>query len=116
MQSRGTIPAPAIGADDLPEIAGLFDRTGPFVTAYLGTDPGVENAAQHSMQHWRNLRRELEDAGAPASALDAIERLVPDAHHTGSTLAVVADASGVLHARGELEPVHRDHGRWASLP
>ncbi|HEX7168419.1 MAG TPA: Vms1/Ankzf1 family peptidyl-tRNA hydrolase [Acidimicrobiales bacterium] len=116
MESRGTLPAPAIGAGEAPEIAALFDRPGPFVSVYLGTDPEVENAAQLSLARWRNVRRDLESAGAPAAALDAIEALVPDAHHTGRTLAVIADGTDVVLSRGELEPVSADRGRWDALP
>lgn len=116
MEARGTLPAPAIGPQEAPDVAQLFERHGPFVTVYLDTNPEVENAAQHSLAHWRNLRRDLETAGAPITALDAIEELVPDAHHRGTTLAAVADSSGVLLSRTLDDTITRDVGRWASLP
>ena len=116
MEARGTLPAPAIGAQEAPDVAQLYERHGPFATVYLDIDPEVENAAQHSLAHWRNVRRDLETAGAPPTALDAIEALVPDAHHGGATLAVVADASGVLLSRTLDDSITRDVGRWASLP
>jgi hypothetical protein len=116
MEARGTIPAPAIGEQEAPDIARLFDHDGPFVTVYLDTDPEVENAAQHSMAHWRNVRRDLEEAGAPATALDAVEQVVPDAHHAGKALAAVADGSGLLLWRGLVDPIARDVGLVGALP
>jgi peptide subunit release factor 1 (eRF1) len=41
---------------------------------------------------------------------------VPDAHHEGRTLAVVADASGIRLVRHEPEPPARDAGWVAPLP
>ncbi|HVM06970.1 MAG TPA: Vms1/Ankzf1 family peptidyl-tRNA hydrolase [Acidimicrobiales bacterium] len=116
MESRGALPAPAIGADDVPDLAGLFDRPGPFLTVYMNTEPDVEQASQHSVARWRNLRRDLEGVGAPADVLDAVEAIVPDAHQNGRTLAVVANGTGVLLSRGELEPITAERGRWAPLP
>lgn len=116
MEARGTLPAPAIGAQEAPDIAQLFERHGPFVTVYLDTNPEIENAAQHSLAHWRNIRRDLEGAGAPVEAIEAIEDIVPDAHHGGTTLAAVADNTGLLLSRRLEDPVKRDVGRWASLP
>lgn len=116
MESRGTVPAPAIGAEDAPAIAALFDREGPFVSVFLNTEPDVEQAAQHSIARWRNVRRELEEGGAPPAAIEAIEALVPDAHLRGRTLAVVADASGLLLTRHGPEPVATDWARVSPLP
>lgn len=116
MESRGTVPAPAISAEDAPAIAALFDREGPFVSVFLNTEPDVEQAAQHSMARWRNVRRELEEGGAPPAAIEAIEGLVPDAHLSGRTLAAVADASGVLLTRHGPESVATDWARVSPLP
>src|SRR3712207_8625537 len=79
-----------------PELAAMFEHAGPFVSAYLTTVADVENAAQRSMQHWKTVRGELEQAGATAELLDAVEEHVPDAHHDGAALGVVA-APGTVH-------------------
>ena len=100
----------------IPDIAAAFEGSGPFVTVYLGTEAAVEQAAQQNELRWKNLRRELEDAGAPPEALTAIDPLVPDAHHRGRTLAVVADATGLRVVRHEPEPPARDAGWVAPLP
>lgn len=115
MESRGTAPALAIGSDEMPELAGLLDREGPFVSVFLTTEP-IEQASQQSMARWRNVRRDLEEQGAPSTALDAIESLVPEAHRSGSTLAVVADESGVLVTNSALGAIDSDVGRFDSLP
>jgi len=116
MEARATLPVPSIGAREAPDIAELYERPGPFVTVYLDTNPEVENAAQRSLGHWRNVRRDLETAGAPLTALDAIQALVPDAHHRGTTLAAIADSTGLQLTRTFDNAITRDVGRWASLP
>jgi hypothetical protein len=82
----------------------------------LTTDADIDNAPQRSMQHWRPIRDALDAAGAPPATLDAIEALVPEAHRDGQTLAVVADAGGVLLSRNLPDPPARDIGRFAPLP
>ncbi|HEY0397547.1 MAG TPA: hypothetical protein VGF00_04135, partial [Acidimicrobiia bacterium] len=115
MESSGTTPPGGQSPAAVPDIAALFDGTGsdgsgPFVTVYLVTEAAVEQAAQQSELRWKTLRRRLEDAGAPEAALTAIDPLVPDAHHNGRTLAVVADGNGLRLARSEPEPPARDAG------
>src|SRR4051812_42904612 len=113
MDHTGVTPAVAISAPDLADV--LLAR-GPFLTAYLTTEPGVENAAQRSQLRWKDLRRELAEQGADDGALAAVDPLVVDAHHEGACLAVVATPDGVMHAEHEPEPPVRDVGRWAPLP
>jgi len=100
----------------IPDVAAAFDGPGPFVTVYLGTEAAVENAAQRNELRWKNLRGRLEEDGAPAEALAAIDALVPDAHRQGRTLAVVADATGLRLVRHEPEPPARDAGWFGPLP
>lgn len=103
MESRGTSPAFAVGADEAPELARLFEREGPFVTVTLPSQPDIDNAAQRSLQQWRPVRDELAEAGAPAGALEAIDALVPEAHLDGPGLVAVADPSGVVVSRPATE-------------
>jgi hypothetical protein len=116
MESSGTTPPGGQSPAAVPDIAAVFDGSGPFVTVYLGTEAAVEQAAQQNELRWKTLRRELEGAGAPEEALAAIDPLVPDAHHRGRTLAVVADATGARLVRHEPEPPARDAGWVAPLP
>ena len=116
MESSGTTPPGGQSPAAIPDIAAAFDGPGPFVTVYLGTEAAVEQAAQQNELRWKNLRRRLEKAGAPAQALAAIDPLVPDAHRMGRTLAVVADGTGARLVRHEPEPPARDAGWVAPLP
>ena len=116
MESSGTTPTGGQSPAAIPDIAAVFDGSGPFVTVYLGTEAAVEQAAQQSELRWKTLRRQLEEDGAPGEALAAIDPLVPEAHHLGRTLAVVADATGIRLVRHEPEPPARDAGWVAPLP
>ena len=116
MESSGTTPSGGLRPTDLPELARLFDEPGPFITLYASTPSAIENAAQRSELVWKNMRRELEEAGAPEAALDAVDPLVPDAHLEGETLAVIANANGILHVDHVLEPIAQDLWRVANLP
>src|SRR5581483_9510060 len=116
MESSGTTPPGGQSPAAVPEIAALFDGSGPFVTVYLTTEAAVEQAAQQNELRWKALRRRLEEDGAPEAALAAVDPLVPDAHHYGRTLAVVAGAGGALLVRHEPERPARDAGWVAPLP
>jgi hypothetical protein len=116
MESSGTTPPGGQSPAAIPDIAAAFDGPGPFVTVYLGTEAAVEQAAQQNELRWKTLRRQLEEDGAPAEALAAIDPLVPEAHLRGRTLAVVADGEGARLVRHEPEPPARDAGWVASLP
>jgi hypothetical protein len=98
-----------------PELASLFETDGPVASVYVTTVADVENAAQRSMQHWKTVRGDLEQRGAPADVLDAVEERVPDAHHEGACLGVVA-GPGLLHVEHHVVPPPADSGRWGPLP
>lgn len=116
MESSGTTPRGAQAPADIPDVAAAFDGPGPFVTVYLGTEAAITQAAQQNELRWKSLRRQLEEDGAPPRALAAVDSLVPEAHHLGRTLAVIADASGARLVRHEEEPPVRDAGWVAPLP
>src|SRR5437764_2010250 len=113
MDHTGVTPRVAVSAPDLAE---KLARPGPFLTVYLTTEASVENAAPRNEVRWKSLRAELADGGAPERALAVVDALVPDAHHLGECLAVIATADGLVHAENEPEPPARDIGRWAPLP
>ncbi|HEX2192885.1 MAG TPA: Vms1/Ankzf1 family peptidyl-tRNA hydrolase [Acidimicrobiales bacterium] len=113
MERTGVTPPGAVVA---PDLADLVAATGPFVTVYLTTEADIDNAAHRSEQHWKALRRDLVDAGAPEEALAAIDPVVPDAHLQGQTLAAIATADGLAHVEHGPEPPPRDRGSWAALP
>lgn len=113
METAG--PVPDIRTD-LADLAGVVTRPGPVATVYLTTDPEVENASVLSEQRWRALREELAGQGAPAEVIERVGELVPDAHHAGRCLCVVAGADGVRLRESHAEPPARDVARWAELP
>src|SRR5687768_5409455 len=113
METAGTTPAVPVDAPDLTE---LVTAPGPFLTVYLATEGEVENAAQRTELRWKQLRDQLRGAGADEHLLAVVDALVPDAHHQGRCLGVVANTSGVLHVEYNEELPKRDVGRWAPLP
>jgi hypothetical protein len=113
MERTGVTPPGAVVA---PDLADLVAATGPFLTVYLTTEADIDNAAHRSEQHWKALRRDLADAGAPEEALAAIDPLVPDAHLRGQTLAAVATSAGLAHAEHSPEPPPADRGTFETLP
>lgn len=113
MESAGTTPNVAVTATDLAE---LVQAPGPFATVYLTTEAEIDNAAQRNERRWRQVRDDLAAQGAPASLLDAIDGLVPEAHREGQALGVVGTEAGVLHVEHHPEVLKADVGRWAALP
>jgi hypothetical protein len=116
METSGSPVAFAVGPGEAPELARLLDHEGPFVTVHLATEKSLDNAAQRSLQHWRPVRDALDAQDVPASTLDAIEALVPDAHHDGEGFFAVAAGGRVLLARGLPEAPDRDRGVVGALP
>ena len=116
MESAGSPVAFAVGPDEAPELARLLDRPGPFVTVTLTTEQQLDNAAQRTMQHWRPVRDELDAEGVPASALDAIEALVPELHHDGPGAFLVVEGDEVLLSFALSDPPDRDRGTVGPLP
>lgn len=113
METSGLVP---IGAVAAPELAALGTARGPFATVYLTTESDIEKASQRSEQRWKVLRNQLSEQGAPESVLVTIDPLVRYAHHEGHTLAVVANAEGVLHVEHHHEVPATDFACWRALP
>jgi hypothetical protein len=113
MEHARATPAVGVAA---PELTELVMAEGPFLTVYLTTEAGIDNAAQRSQQRWKSLRATAAEAGAPDRVLAAIDPLVPDAHLTGQCLAVIATGKGLVHVEQHPDPPPRDLVRWAPLP
>jgi release factor family 2 len=112
MEFNGT-RLPAVRAEDLAPVA---TARGPFVTVYLPTPGGVENATHRAEATWRSLRADLEGRDAPAAALDAIEAELPDAHLEGDCVAAIATERGLLHREHGPTAPPVPTGRMAPLP
>jgi hypothetical protein len=113
MEHTGVTPPGAVVA---PDLAALLAQPGPYVSVLLTTESEIENASYRSEQHWKDLRRELGEAGAPEEALAAIDPLVPDAHLRGQTLGVVANPGGLLHVEHGPDVPPQDQGDYGPLP
>ncbi|SRR5581483_7682336 len=113
MDHTGVTPPVAISAPDLVDVV-LGE--GPFLSVYLTTEAGVENAAQRSELRWKDLRRDLAGHGVDEPILANVDPLVADAHLRGECLVVIANRGGLQHVAYEPDPPVRDLGRWAALP
>lgn len=111
-----SMTAPLVRTAPIDGLAEVLDRPGPFLTVVAETDPAIDNAAQRSLLRWRAQRDTAAEAGVPASTLDAVEALVPDAHLQGPALFAVADAGGLLLAEPLAAPGVVATARWAPLP
>jgi hypothetical protein len=90
-----------------PEIARLFEASGPFTSIYLATHGEGEQAAEQVALRWKNLRGQLADRGAREATLAAVDPLVEGNHTAGATLAVIAGADGILLSTSLPEPPGR---------
>jgi Bacterial archaeo-eukaryotic release factor family 2 len=105
-------------AMDLSRLSSVYDAPGPFATAYLDTTRSTENASHEIELRWRAARQELEQQGANATVLDAMEavvgedRGVPGPH---GRVLVAADDDVVLDLVLPSPP-RREIARFAPLP
>ena len=113
METSEQLPHGAVEAADLAELVG---RPGPFLSVYVNTEGGVENAAKRSQSRWKTVRGDLPHKEVPEAVLGRIDEIVPDAHLEGDSLAVIADAKQILHVE-HGPPMHsNDEATWGPLP
>lgn len=101
---------------EVPDLAELVQRPGPFLTVQLATEASVENASQRNEQRWQARREELASSETPKDVLDAVDPLIADAHLRGETLFVVASAEGLHHASHWPGLPFREFSYWQALP
>lgn len=99
-------------ADDALE---LLHRRPPFLSLYLTTAPGTDDAHDQLRISWKNHRDALEAQGVPEDVLDGVEPVL-DEVVAGATLAVVVDGDGHVHHRYLAEPPERDVASFGPLP
>lgn len=100
---------------DTSTLAKLTDVDGPVVTIYLDTHADVENAEAQLDTRWKNLLRDLGNAGVDdktQEALTAARGTVGD----GGTRVLVAAGGEVQLASSLPEPPPRDEMTVAALP
>jgi hypothetical protein len=86
----------------------VYDAQGPFVSLFLDTSRGTEDAAQRLALRWKNLHGELQERGVPESTLAAMDPLIDGAQHAGAALALIAGVDGVLHVEALPAPPARE--------
>jgi peptide subunit release factor 1 (eRF1) len=97
------------------DLRDLVEREGPFSSIYLNTEATTEEAPHEIEIRWRDSRRELARAGAPAQALEAVDALVKGAHQKGDGLVAVAQGESIA-LRRFLSSRVPDHARFGPLP
>src|SRR5947209_8523802 len=80
---------------DPSTLAKLYSIDGPFVTIYLATPSDTEQAADQLETRWKNVVRDLADAGVDAATVDALTA-ARGPHDRGNTRVLVA-AHGTVH-------------------
>src|SRR5947209_10092500 len=80
---------------DPSTLAKLYSIDGPFVTIYLATPSDTEQAADQLETRWKNVVRDLSDAGVDAATVDALTA-ARGPHDRGNTRVLVA-AHGTVH-------------------
>jgi hypothetical protein len=100
----------------LSTTAALFDHAGPFVSVYLDSSSDQARPKERIDLRWKNARKGLEEAGADAATLEAVEREVTGNHAGGSTLAVFAADGEVLLSRHLTDPPAEDRWRFGPFP
>src|SRR3954465_8984892 len=80
---------------DASTLAKLYAIDGPFVTIYLATPSDTEDAAEQLETRWKNVTRDLAEAGVGAATITALTA-ARGSHDRGGTRVLVA-AHGKVH-------------------
>jgi Bacterial archaeo-eukaryotic release factor family 2 len=103
---------------DVSFLKSLYDRPGPFASAYLDMGRAMEEAPKVIELRWRALRRDLDEQGAPGHTVEAIERLVEreNRQRESGTLAVFASDGEIAHHEMLPGAPRAELSRFAPLP
>jgi hypothetical protein len=105
---------------DLSRTRDIFERPGPFATVYLEAVQAGENSAKQVELRWRDLSKQLQQAGADDKTVAALDEEL-GGERAGSITEVgrvlVASADGILFD-DEVEAVDAagDIAVWSPLP
>ena len=94
----------------------LFTAAPPVISVYVATQGARADAAEQVALRWKNLRRQLAEAGAPESTVAAVDPLLERAHAEGETLVAMANGDGLLYAANLPELPEHDLARVGPLP
>jgi hypothetical protein len=96
-------------------LAKLYAIDGPFVTIYLATPSDNEDAAERLETRWKNVTRDLADAGVDAATIDALSA-ARGSHDRGSTRVLVAAHGTVQLAISLPQPPAQEIVTTGQLP
>lgn len=93
----------------------LYAGSPPFASVYLDTESDVADAAARLETRWKDVRRDLRDAGIGPPAVEALTGALGE-HGAGGTRVLLADADDVVYARSFPEPTDTTIVRTGPLP
>ena len=96
-------------------LAKLYAVDGPFVTIYLATPSDTEDAAAQLEVRWKNVTRELADAGVDSATIEALTA-ARGTHDRGGARVLVAAHGTVQLAISLPQPPPREEIVTAALP
>lgn len=96
-------------------LTSLYDARGPFVSLYLDATSAVEGAAQRWEARWKNVLRDLGNAGVDLPTRDALDA-ARGQHGPGNTRVLIASHGRVHLATYLPEPPPRELVRIDALP
>jgi hypothetical protein len=85
---------------DVAALTKLYGLEGPFTTIYLDTASETEDAAEKLEIRWKNVLRDLDQAGVDGSTREALTR-ARGSHGRGNTRVIVA-STGTVHLATSL--------------
>lgn len=116
----GVIPTPLPTPDPITIVGRLeavYRSPGPYTSVYLATLPPLESHQDDLQSRWSELRRTLEDQGAPLLALSTIgARLTQPTPEDAAGIGLIAAADGTIVVHHGMEPPRHDVGVVDSLP
>jgi hypothetical protein len=104
-----------VSATALSALTGLFDHPGPFVTVYLETESAVEDAATRLETRWKDVVRDLHEAGVDETTIEALTA-ARGGHELGGTRVLIAAGGTVRYARSLPEGTDTTLVRVGPLP
>jgi hypothetical protein len=100
---------------DVRTLSKIYAVDGPFTTIYLDTTSASEDAAEQLEIRWKNVLRDLDQAGVDAATRDALTA-ARDEHGQGNTRVLVATPGVVQLAMSLPQPPGQEIVTTGNLP
>ncbi|GAA3118398.1 Vms1/Ankzf1 family peptidyl-tRNA hydrolase [Planomonospora alba] len=92
----------------------LYEREGPYASAYLNTDRAMEQGGDQVELRWKALSEQLADTDK--ATLAVLEKLFTDVNAAAPGRAAFAAGGEILYTEALAEPPRRATARWSPLP